>query len=334
VDTGLGRGAALPGFHSVRVRVHLTFGDPAAAGTASWSEVRDLPQQFYAIYDVTSETKPDLRSLVYGPASTSVRDIDPLLGDEPFAVWFAGLLTRHRAAKDPGPEWMSRYCSERVADGGTRPPPSSTAICSVVYFMGRGQIGQIWFHTADVHVSETRVDWVPTIPPRFEGFTIGGSSHESQRLSTLPLVLDTDPAVRPTGDVSIAPDDIVIALPSKPGGPSPVTITVRNQGMGDLFKVAVNVAYAVSPTERGTNRQFVVDVPAMGTAEIRLEAWFPLGYGFLLAHAMQISEHSPHEHWVPDPTPEDACAFRVANPRAAPPRYLESLGDTAGCRGK
>jgi hypothetical protein len=52
------------------------------------------------------------------------------------------------------------------------------------------------------------------------------------------------------------------------------------------------------------------------------------------AHAMQMTEHSPFENWTPDPTPEDACAFRIVNPRTAPPRYLESLGDTSLCRGK
>lgn len=332
VDKGLGTAAAQPGFHSLRLRAHLTFGDPAAQESPSWSEVRDLPQQFYAIYDVTSETKSNLRSLVYGPASAIARDLDPVLGDEPIAVWLTSVLSKHRGPKDPGPEWMSQYCSQRTGEAGSR--PSTTAICSVMYFLGRGQIGQVWFRTADVKVGDGRIEWVPSIPPRFEGFVINGSAQESERLSALPLVLDTDPAVRPVGDVTIAPDDIVIVPPSKAGLPFAVAITVRNQGRGDLFKVAVTVAFAVTPIERGTSRLFVVDVPALSTTEIKLDAWFPNGYGFVMAHAMQISEHSPHESWTPDPTPEDACAFRIANPRAAPARYLESLGDTSGCRGK
>jgi hypothetical protein len=68
--------------------------------------------------------------------------------------------------------------------------------------------------------------------------------------------------------------------------------------------------------------------------DISLDVVFPEGFGFLVAHAMQSSEHAPHESWTIDPTPEDACAFRIVNPRAAPPRYLEALGDTSGCRWK
>jgi hypothetical protein len=41
------------------------------------------------------------------------------------------------------------------------------------------------------------------------------------------------------------------------------------------------------------------------------------------------------DSWNPDPTPDDACAFRIMNPRAAPPRYAEWLRDQAGsCPGK
>jgi hypothetical protein len=149
------------------------------------------------------------------------------------------------------------------------------------------------------------------------------------------VVLDADPAFRPVGDIAIAPDDIVVQPDAPaPGAPVSVAITVRNQGLGDLFKVAVGVIYGVNPLERGTVRQFVVDVPAQGAAVVKLDAAFSSGYGFILAHGMQVGEHAPHDSWTPDPTPEDACAFRIVNRRAAPPRYVESLGDTSGCRGK
>jgi hypothetical protein len=39
---------------------------------------------------------------------------------------------------------------------------------------------------------------------------------------------------------------------------------------------------------------------------------------------------------MPDPTPENACAFRVVNARLAPPKYLQTLMAEAGggCSGK
>lgn len=114
---------------------------------------------------------------------------------------------------------MSQYCSERTAEAGSRPDP--TAVCSVVYFQVRGHIGQIWFRTGDVHVNDDGVAWIPLARPRFEGLMIQGSGPESQRLSVLPLLIDTDPALRPAGDVAIGPDDIVITpgLTSRELGP-------------------------------------------------------------------------------------------------------------------
>jgi hypothetical protein len=256
-----------------------------------------------------------------------------VLGDEPFAVWLASVLSARRTRTDPEPEWAAHYCSERTAEAGTAPEP--TSICSVVYFQVRGYIGQVWFRTGDVRPASDGIKWERATPPRFEGFVIRESAPESQRLSMLPVVLDTDPALRPVGDVSINPDDIVV-VPSnpKPGAPVSVTITVRNHGWGDLFKVAVHVALATSLDDKGASRQFVVDLPAQGSKEITFDAAFPLGYGVLVALAMQFTEHSPLENSTPDPTPEDACAFRIVNLRAAPPRYIESLGDKSHCRGK
>jgi hypothetical protein len=329
IDTRLGTAAAQPGFHQVRVRAHLTFGGRTET---PWTEVRDLPPLFYALYDMGAASPADARRFVYGPAATPARELDPLLGDEPFGVWLTDVLSKRGASTDPL-HWMSQYCSERTAEAGSRPDP--TAVCSVVYFQVRGHIGQIWFRTGDVHVSDDGVAWIPLAPPRFEGLVIQGSGPESQRLSVLPLLIDTDPASRPTGDVAIAPDDIVITPGTPaPGAPAAVTVTVRNQGQADLHKVAVFVAFGTSATA-GTSRRFVVDVPAQNSVEITLDVVFPQGFGFLMAQAMQIGEHAPHDSWTPDPTPEDACAFRIVNPRAAPPRYLESLGgDTSGCRWK
>ncbi len=337
VDTGLGRAAGLPGVHVLRVKASLTFGNPTRDARTSWTEVRDLPDLFYAVYDLTAEPPTgslDVRALVYGPASVAARELDPALGDEPFAVWLSGVLSARRTGKEAPPDWMSQYCSERTSEAGVA--PVSTAICSVVYFGVRGHIGRVWFRTADIHITSAGIEWRRVTPPRFEGFEILQSAPESQRLSMLPVVLDTDPALRPVGDVAISPDDIVI-VPSDPkaGAPFSATITVRNQGSGDLFKVAVHVALATNPSDRGASRQFVVDLPAQGSTDIKLEGAFPQGYGVVLAHALQMTEHSPYDNPTPDPTPEDACAFRIVNPRAAPPRYFESVDVAAGlCRGK
>jgi hypothetical protein len=206
----------------------------------------------------------------------------------------------------------------------------------VVYFQSRSEIGQIWFRTAELRETERGLEWTVVSPPRFEGMVIRESAQQSRQLSLLPTLLDAGPQLRPVGDVSISPADIVVSPESfQPGSLIDVTISVRNAGDGDLHKAIVYVGFGSDPAARGTTRQFVVDIAAHGSAELKMQAGFPAGYGFVMAQALQIGEHSPHDSWTPDPTPEDACAFRVVNARLAPPKYTESLLAAAGgCSGQ
>jgi hypothetical protein len=336
IERALGPAAAVPGFHTLRMKALLRFGDGQTNGDASWTETRELPTLFYAIYDIAGPPAGtvDIRALVYGPAGVPVKTFDTSLDSQPFALWLATVLsTRRNQRADPGPDWISQFCSERTAEAGVI--PDRTGVCAVVYFQAVSRIGQIWFRTAEAHVSENAVRWDVLPSPQFEGFVIGESAPESTRLSALPAILDADPTLRPIGDVAISPDDIRVTSSDRAADqPVSVAITVRDQGTGDLFKVLVRVTLTSSPTDKGVSRQFVVDIPAQGSTEITLQSAFPAGYGVIVAHALQLTEHSPFENWTPDPTPEDACAFRVVNPRLAPPRYIDSFGDTSGCPGK
>lgn len=335
VDTVLPPPAAMPGFHVVQLKANLTFGASDQPGTSSWTEARTMNPVFYGLYDPAEASSAPMRALIYGPATTQVRELDPLLGDEPFAAWLSGVLSTRRIEKDSAPDWLSQYCDERTGEAGLK--PAARAICSVVYFQSRSEIGQIWFRTAELRETERGLEWTALSPPRFEGMVIRESAQQSQQLSVLPTLLDASPQLRPVGDVSISPADIVVSPESfQPGSMIDVTITVRNAGDGDLHKTLVNVGFGSDPAARGTSRQFVLDIAARGSAELKMQAAFPAGYGFILANAMQVSEHSPHDSWTPDSTPEDACAFRVVNARLAPPKYTESLLAAAGggCSGK
>jgi hypothetical protein len=332
VDAALSAGAGMPGFHVVQLKAVLTFRTTDRSGTATaWTESRTLPAVFYGVYDPVAESSAAMRALIFGPAAVPARELDPLLGDEPFAAWLSGLLSASRGDKESAPDWLSQYCDERTSEAGAR--PAAREICSVVYFASRGEIGQIWFRTAELVHTERGLEWSRLAPPRFEGMVMHGAAQESRQLSRLPSLLDA--SARPIGDVSISPADIEIAAPPRPSGPIDITITVRNAGDGDLHKTLVNVGFGTDPAARGTSRQFVVDIPARESIALKLQAAFPAGYGFVMAHALQLSEHSPHDNWTPDPTPENACALRVVNARLAPPKYTHALMAAAGgCSGQ
>lgn len=326
LDTRFGVAVARPGGHHVRIRAYLTFG---GSNRSAWTEVRDLPELYFGIYDIRSASPGDARIFVYSPATRSARELDPLLPDQPLAVWLADVLGPRDNAQPP-PEWISRYCSERTADPGS--PAEPVAICSVLMFGAGSRIAEIWFRTGEVRVNDDRIDWAPA-PPTVEAILVGESELESPRLSMLAALLDRDPADRPVADVSISADDIVVTpgVP-KPGVPARAVVTVHNRGMAGLHKLLVTIVYATGPKDRGTFHNFVVDIPAFGSTELSVDVLFPRGYGIVMAQAFPVTEHAPRA--VSDPTPDDACAFRIVNPSAAPSGLRASLGDMSGCPGR
>jgi hypothetical protein len=111
-------------------------------------------------------------------------------------------------------------------------------------------------------------------------------------------------------------------------------VTVRNQGAGDLFKVAVLIDWGTLEDAKGERRTFVVDLPARGSAEVKLRTTFPRGYGAVSVMALQLTDHAPIDSFTSDPTPENGCAFRIVNPQLLPARYLAARAEAGGCRGK
>ena len=81
-------------------------------------------------------------------------------------------------------------------------------------------------------------------------------------------------------------------------------------------------------------RMFVVDLPARGSTDVKLQTMFPLGYGVISVMAMQLDAHTRFEILTSDPTPEDSCAIRIVNPQFVQARYLASIGEANGCRAK
>jgi hypothetical protein len=330
IDKSAASAVTVPGYHSIRIRARLAFD---AGKSAGWAEVRDLPPLLYAIYDGSlGPTSSAVRAIVEGPGTVAAREFDSALGDESINVWLANVLAPHAGGEGPFIMWHSQYCSERTGESGL--PPDPTAVCAVVDFQTYKTLGHIWFRTADVRTSDAGTVWEPIAPPRFEGFVIRGSAPESRRLSNLVSQLDLEPVLTPAGDLEINPDDIAIEpAQSRAGAPLSITVTVRNRGTADVFKALVQVALVGSAND-GAVRMFVVDVPMQASVQVKLKAVFPLGYGIIAPIAMQQTEHSPFDAGVPDPTPENACAYRIVNPQLAPPTFLRSSVRPNGCPGK
>ena len=94
------------------------------------------------------------------------------------------------------------------------------------------------------------------------------------------------------------------------------------------------VAAGSDPAGRAIPPRIVtVDVPENGSSEVRVGTRLPGPYGFVVAQAIQISDMSPHDTWTFDPTPLDACAFRLVNAQLAAAEYVRSIDESSGCVG-
>ena len=105
IDKVLGPAAAIPGWHVVHLIADMTFRSETSGGP-SWTEQRVLPPVVYALYDPLAASSAAIRALVYGPASTTVHQFDPQLGDEPLSRWLNGVLENRQPARATEPQWM------------------------------------------------------------------------------------------------------------------------------------------------------------------------------------------------------------------------------------
>jgi hypothetical protein len=113
-----------------------------------------------------------------------------------------------------------------------------------------------------------------------------------------------------------------------------VAATIRNDGAVNVRSAVVTIA-TTTDGPVGARHSFVVDVAKGGSTSIRVTLPFVNTYGAVVVDATPMSEHAPHELWLPDPTPEDSVVFRIVNPDRAPDRYAQFLTSQCGfvCRG-
>jgi hypothetical protein len=292
-----------------------------------WAEERQLPDVTYAVYDPDSPGT-GFAPLLHSPAAVSASDLDQNLPDVPASKWLAGVLERSGAKSRI--DWMPHYCLERTRKMPA-PPARGGDLCAVAYFQAKGDILRAWFRTGNVRFTEAGPVW-QVEQPSFAGIDTAQSGTALTTLSALPALLDTPRESWPIADLSIAATDINVEI-ARPDWAF-ITVTVRNNGPVAVHRAQLMVAAGIDPTSRGfPPRILTVDVPANGSSDVVVGTRLPGPYGFVVAHVIQISDMSPHDTWTFDPTPLDACAFRLFNAHLAPADFVRSIDRSSGCVG-
>jgi len=319
-DTPLPIDAKSAGLHHLRIEARITFRGKSAIP----AEIRQLPDILYARYDPDAKGGIDARVFISQGAAVSARRLDGSLPAVRFESWLSSVVTGRGGQFGAG-DWRTAYCEERVVEGAAK--PLGRAICAVAQFGAMGTTGTIWIRTGRLEGAGPAARWLAERPV-FEGMRLGGREYES--LAALPGLLSTPADDWPSGDVSVAPEEMTISVNRRT---IRLNAIVRNNGSQPLLGVTLGIGFGTGQT-RGISRQLVIDLPPHESKSIEVE--FPLftRYGFVLVHALQMGEHTPFESWSPDPTPEDSVAFRIVNPRQAPPGYVEWVKKQCGpCRG-
>jgi hypothetical protein len=326
LDWSLLQSAKKAGLHHIRLRARIIY----ERSTLS-AETRELPDIVYAIYDPEAEARFDARFYVASAKGVSARRLDAALPDVPFATWLHDVVAPYSGKKAVEDQWHISYCDELSVEAGL--PPRTRDLCTVAYFTLTGGWGEIWLRTGRIELTHGEVRWLAESPV-VEGIRLRlpDCREVSDGLSALPGLLAAGPSSWPSADLSVAPEDIVV---TRTATTVHIAAVIRNSGNANTRGAQVMVGAVTSAADRGITRSLVVDVPRGGTTEIELSVPFSAPYGAVLVQVMQISEHTPHDSWNPDPTPDDAVAFRIISPQHAPKGFAASLVAQCGpiCRG-
>lgn len=311
----LGAGALRPGTHLVRLRAFLVFGDPEQP---FHTETRELAPIAYALYDETRAQQADARWFIESPVTLAASDIDPLLPQQPFYLWLSRALATRAELAEPW-MWTSRYCSELTEEHhGTH---DAGGICTVIPFSNGASIGQIWFRTGHVEISEAGATWYPAERPWFEALFLSGGRAVS-RLSALPSLLDQPYEEYPRDRTLAVPEIVVTPAAPKRGAPAKLTVTLYNSGEVALQNVLVEVVQVDGETSGGM-RHFVIDIPAFSYQSVSLDVTFRSGYG--LVFALPFIKGHGLVHDVLGLPLEGTCVIHSVNPAAAPRDYIAKI---------
>jgi hypothetical protein len=328
IDQLFSERARQPGFHHVRSRAQVTFTSSSGSG---WTEERVLADVAYALYD-RDGSEQGARVFVDAARLARPRDLDPSSSDvsaeATVDAWLQQLIARPETNAERRVDWKLQFCAERTSNAFN--VRTSGDLCMVAYMQAQNDIERIWIRTGRLLFDGDGPHW-QALAPALVGVSTSHRGAPTSSLSGLARLLATSHDAWPEGDTSVGPDDIAVVVDTK--GTADINVTVRNVGSADLYGVHLYVGVGGDSTQRVLARNFVIDIPARDAKSVSLAARLQQGYGFVMAHALQAGEQSPHDAVSFDPTPEDACAIRIVNPRVAPPEFTRGIVESsAPCR--
>ncbi|PYR80575.1 MAG: hypothetical protein DMF86_00385 [Acidobacteria bacterium] len=310
-----------PGFHDLQVRARIQY-DALPDGLPR-EETRALPSLHYGVWSGAIEARAVTRFVERG-RYVSVARLDAGLPDVPLAIWLMQL-----PYAEPGVEAYRRteWCTLAAHPSGEGQTFSD--VCSVAAFQApQGTVAEVWVKIGDVVIDGEQARWAES-EPSLEGAFLRRSGRAPIRLALLPTLVTAAEQAWPAPALLVRPADITVnpAAP-RPGRPVALQVVVTNNGSADAYGVTIDVLAGSTPDGTGRpilHRRFIRDIPAGGQVELTAEAAYPLGFGWIMAHAMLLSDHAEWPVTDPESAVGQPVAIHIVNAAAAPQGYTAAI---------
>ena len=329
LDALLPAPALRPGFHDVELRARIRYAT-LPDGMPS-EEVRRLPSVHYGVWDAAHplDAGREVAQLVDRGRYASVARLESGLPDVPLAIWLMQLPYAERGVEA---RWRTEWCALRTHPSGEGQVLSDVCLVATAQ-APLGTVAEVWVKLGHLQIDPEASHW-QACDPTLEGAFLRRSGRAPVALAALPALIDDSEQSWPMPALSLRSADVTVT-PTKPrpGQPAVVRASLWNTGTADLYGVAIDVLAGSAETPV-LHRRFVRDVPAGGRTDITIPLTLPLPYGWILVHAMPLTDHT---EWpvLDELSSEQVLAVRLVNPAAAPAgvsrRLCEAAAGTPAC---
>ena len=317
-----------PGFHDVELRARLEYTDLPEG--VPREETRPLPSLHYGVGGAALEGRPVMRIIERGRFA-SVARLDAGLPDVPLAIW---LMQLPYAERGDEAHWTTQWCTLAAHPSGEGQTFSD--VCAIAMVQApQGIVAEVWVKIADLVMDTDGPHWRET-DPSLEGAFLRRSGRAPVRLALLPTLAAAAESNWPMPALVVRPADLTIkpAAP-RPGQPVALSAVISNNGTADALGVTIELIAGSTADDIGSpvlHRRFVRDIPAGGQVELTANVSYPAGYGWIMAHAMLLTDHAAWPVVDAESPIVQPVAIRIVNAAAAPSGYSAAVCQHAVAR--